>query len=65
VERDRASFIFFSSINLAAKIFEAFFLLQAVLLAASAVAARSRPFRFGSNLRSIAGVAFIIYAVLV
>ena len=58
-------FLFFSSINPAAKLFAAFFLLQALILAASAVAARNMLFQTGWNFRSIAGVAFIIYAMLI
>ena len=57
--------LFFSPINPAGKIFAGFFLLQSLLLAASAVAARNMPFLIGWNFRSIAGAAFIIYAMLI
>ncbi|MDZ4840639.1 MAG: DUF6064 family protein [Hyphomicrobium aestuarii] len=58
-------FLFFSSINPAAQVFAAFFLLQALLLVASAVAAQNISFHMGRNLRSISGAAFIIYAMLI
>lgn len=58
-------FLFFSSINPAAKLFAGLFMLQALLLAGCAVAARAVSFRTGSDLRSIAGFALIIYAMLI
>lgn len=58
-------FLFFSSINPAAKLFAGLFMLQALLLAGCAVAARAVSFRTASDLRSIAGFALIIYAMLI
>ncbi len=58
-------YLFFSAINPAATLFAGFFLLQAVLLAASAVSAKAMRFETRRDFRSIAGAAFIIYAMLI
>lgn len=58
-------FLYFSTINPAAKLFAAFFVLQAILLAASAVAANGMRFGIGRELHSFAGLAVIVYAMLI
>ena len=58
-------FLFFSSINPAAKVFAGFFVLQAILLAASAVLQHNLRFEIGRDLRSVSGLAFIVYALLI
>ena len=58
-------FLFFATINPAAKIFAGFFCLQAILFATSAVVANALRFQIVRNFRSIAGVTFIIYAMLI
>ncbi len=58
-------FLFFATINPAAKIFAGFFVLQEILFAASAVAAPGLQFRAGPDFRSVSGLAFIIYALLI
>jgi hypothetical protein len=58
-------YFFFTKINPAAVIFAGFFAVQAALLGASAVFDSDTRFVFGRDLRSITGVAFIVYAMLV
>jgi Family of unknown function (DUF6064) len=58
-------FLFFTTINPAAKLFAGFFVLQALLFAGCAVAAHSVWFRIERDFRSVAGIAFIIYALLI
>lgn len=58
-------YLFFSSINPVATLFAGFFVLQALLFAASAVATSSVRFSIGRDFKSIAGVALIIYAMLI
>ena len=58
-------FLYFSTINPAAKAFAGFFILQALLLARYAVATRYVSFLIGRDFRSIAAYAFIIYAMLI
>jgi Family of unknown function (DUF6064) len=58
-------FIFFSTINPAAKLFALVFVLQAILLAAAAVAAPDFSFRCSRDWRSVGGVSAMIYAMLI
>ncbi len=58
-------FIFFSTINPAAKIFAVFFVLQAILFAAAAVKAADFHFKAGRDWRSVGGVFAIVYAMLI
>ncbi len=58
-------YLFFAEINPAAKLFAGFFVMQAILFVASAVVANHMRFEIGRNFRSIAGAAFIIYAMLI
>lgn len=58
-------YLFFTTINPAAALFAGFFVLQAILLAASAVSTKTMPFETGRDFRSMAGAAFIIYAMLI
>jgi hypothetical protein len=58
-------YLFFSSINPIAPVFAGFFVVQAVLFVASAVLAKDTRFEIGRDFRSIAGVALVIYAMLV
>lgn len=58
-------FLFFAEINPAALIFAGFFLLQSILFAAVAVAPKDFRFHIGHDFRSLAGSAFIIYAMLI
>ncbi len=58
-------FIFFSTINPAAKLFAVFFVLQAILFAAAGVAAADFSFRFGPDWRSVAAVSTMVYAMLI
>lgn len=57
--------MFFSTINPAANLFAAFFMLQAMLLVGSLMTADGVSFRLRIDLRSCAGLAFIIYALLI
>lgn len=57
-------FLYFTTINPAAQLFAGFFVLQAILFAASAVAAKDLRFEIGRDLRSLAGFAVIVYAML-
>ena len=57
-------FIFFATINPAAKLFAVFFVLQAILFAAAVVAA-DFSFRCGRDWRSVGGVSAIVFAMLV
>ena len=58
-------FLFFSAINPAAKLFAGVFVLQALLLLASAAAARAPSIRIGRDLRCWAGWFTILYAALI
>jgi hypothetical protein len=58
-------FLYFSTINPAAKLFAGVFVVQAILFAAGALAANGIRFEIGRDLRSVAGVAVIAYAMLV
>jgi hypothetical protein len=58
-------YLFFAEINPAAKLFAGFFVVQAILFVANAVVANHIRFEIGRNFRSIAGAAFIIYAMLI
>ncbi len=58
-------FLFFAEINPAARLFAGFFLLQGILFAAAAVAAKDIRFHLGHDFRSLAGSAFIIYAMTI
>ena len=57
--------LFFSSINPAAKVFAVLFVLQAALFAASAVTRNGLRFQIARDLGSVAGLSFIIYALLI
>ncbi len=57
--------LFFNTINPAAKLFAAVFVLQAVLFTVSAIAARDLRIDIGRDFRSIAGFAAIAYAMLI
>lgn len=57
-------FLFFSTINSAAKIFAGFFVLQSLLLAYCAVAPSDVTIRTRRDFRSFAGCACILYAML-
>jgi hypothetical protein len=56
---------FFSTINPAGKVFAALFIVQAALFAAHAVMASDLRFEIRPHWRSIAGLALIVFAVLV
>jgi Family of unknown function (DUF6064) len=58
-------FLYFSTINLLAYGFAAFFVLQAILFAASATTVNRIWFDVDSDLRSGAGLAFVLYALLI
>jgi Family of unknown function (DUF6064) len=58
-------FLFFSTINPAAHVFAGFFILEAILFAASAVAAKALRFEIGRDFRSLTGLAAILYAMLI
>lgn len=58
-------FLHFSSINPAANIFALVFLLEAILFGAAALTNSDLRFAVGRNLRSIAGSALILYALLI
>ncbi|MBZ0146037.1 MAG: DUF6064 family protein [Pseudorhodoplanes sp.] len=58
-------YLFFAQINPAAKGFAALFVLQAVLLAASAAMAGGIRFRARLNLRSAFGLSLVVYAMLI
>lgn len=58
-------YLFFASINPAAPLFAGFFVLQAVLFAACAVAPRKLSFCIGRDLRTGAGLASIFYAMII
>jgi hypothetical protein len=57
--------LFFAAINPAAKGFAALFILQAILLAAGAIAANGPRFRVEPDLRSATGLSLIAYALLI
>lgn len=58
-------FLSFAAINPAAKGFAVLFILQAILLAASAIAASGPRFRVEPDLRSATGLSLIAYALLI
>jgi Family of unknown function (DUF6064) len=58
-------FLFFTTINPAAKLLAGLFVVQAILFAAGAMAANGIRFEIGRDLRSFAGVAVIAYAMLI
>ena len=58
-------FVFFAPINPAAKGFAAIFVLQAILFAASSIAQNNLRFKVRLGLRSVLGLGFILYALLI
>lgn len=58
-------FLFFAEINPIAKAFAAFFVLQSLLFAASAVIPNNLRFEVRLNFRSVAGLSFIVYALMI
>jgi hypothetical protein len=58
-------FLSFAAINPAAQGFAVLFILQAILLAASAIAASGPRFRVEPDLRSATGLSLIAYALLI
>jgi Family of unknown function (DUF6064) len=58
-------YLFFVEVNPAAKLFAGFFVLQAILFVASVLMANDLHFKIGGNFRSVAGAAFIIYAMVI
>ena len=56
---------FFARINPLAPVFAGFFVVQAILLVASAMRPGDLGLRIGWNLRSVAGLSCILYAVLI
>jgi membrane protease YdiL (CAAX protease family) len=58
-------FLFFSEINPIAKAFALFFLLQSILFAAAAWVPNDLRFDIRLNFRSLAGLLFIVYALLI
>jgi hypothetical protein len=58
-------FLFFSEINPIAKAFAAFFVLQSILFAVSAVAPNDLSFEVRLNFSSAAGLLLIVYALLI
>lgn len=58
-------YLFFTTISPAAKLFAGFFVMQAILFAAGAMAANGMHFEIGRDLRSFSGVAIIAYAMLI
>jgi hypothetical protein len=57
--------LFFAEINPAATVFAGIFIVQAILLAGCALARHSLTFQIGRDFRSMAGLAFILYAMLI
>ena len=57
--------LFFSTINPAASFFAGFFVLQAILFAATSMARNGLRFEIGRDFRSFAGLAAILYAMLI
>lgn len=57
--------IFFARINPLAPVFAGFFVVQAILLVASAIRPGDLGLRIGSNFRSVAGLSCILYAVMI
>lgn len=57
--------LFFAEINPAATVFAGVFIVQAMLLAGCALAPGGLTFRVGRDFRSMAGLAFIIYAMII
>jgi hypothetical protein len=58
-------FLFFAEINPIAKAFALFFLLQSILFAASVMVPNDLRFEIRLNFRSVAGLFFIVYALLI
>lgn len=58
-------YLFFSSINPAAKLFAGLFALEAVVLAVCAIATNSISFRLARDFRTTAGITFIAYALVI
>ncbi len=58
-------FLYFSTINPAAKLFAALFVLQAILFAAAILVANDIRFEVGHDCRSLAGLTFVVYAMLI
>jgi Family of unknown function (DUF6064) len=58
-------YLFFSSINPAAKLFAGLFALEAVVLAASTVGSRSLSFRIARDFRTTAGLTFNAFALAI
>ena len=58
-------FLFFAPINPAAKLFAGLFVVQAILFAASAMATKGMRFDLDRSFSSVAGAAFIVYAMLI
>lgn len=58
-------YLFFASINPAAPLFAGFFVLEAMLLAACAVAPGKLSFRIGRDFRTGVGLASIFYAMII
>ena len=57
-------FLYFSAINPAARLFAGLFVLEALLLAGAAMAGKSATFKIERTATSVAGIAFIVYAML-
>jgi hypothetical protein len=57
--------MFFAQINPLAPVFAGFFVVQAILLVASAIRPGDLGLRIGWNLRSVAGLSCILYAVVI
>ena len=57
--------MFFAPINPAAKVFAGTFVVQAMLLAGCAIAPRGLTFQIGRDVRSAAGLMFILFAMFV
>lgn len=57
-------YLFFSAINPAAPLFAGLFVLEAVLLAACAVATNSVSFRIDRDFRTAAGITFVTFAMI-
>lgn len=57
--------LFFATINPIAPLFAAFFVLQAILLLASAIRPGELHLQFGQDVRSIAGLTTLVYALAI
>jgi hypothetical protein len=58
-------FAHFSSINPAANVFALMFVVQAILFGVAAATSNDLQFKVGQNLRSVAGMGFILFALLI